>query len=96
MLKNHRQTLALLLITTVSIRQPLKARAAGRIPAGLQEYEMWFGSITPLTTNVDRSYERNLGGPSGSCVDASKNSTDFKPISPSKPQNLAAVAIFCP
>ncbi len=52
MFTSHRKTWAILAITAVFItilsimpvQQPLPARAAGRIPAGLQDYELWFGS----------------------------------------------------
>ena len=52
--------------------------------------------LAPLTTNVDRGYERKLGGSSGSCMDAGSNSADFQLLSPSAPQNLASAAILCP
>jgi uncharacterized protein YdeI (BOF family) len=43
--------------------------------------------LSPLTTNVDRSYERKPGGPLGSGTDTDNNSNDFQLITPSDPQN---------
>ena len=51
--------------------------------------------LAPLTTDVNRSYERKLGGASGSCVDANNNSADFSLISPSAPQNKASATVVC-
>jgi hypothetical protein len=52
--------------------------------------------LAPLTTNVDRGYERKLGGSAGSCVDTGNNSADFQLLSPSAPQDLSSPAVFCP
>ncbi len=51
--------------------------------------------LAPLTSNQNRSYERKIGGASGSCVDANNNSADFVVISPSAPQNMASPVVFC-
>lgn len=52
--------------------------------------------LTPLTTNVNRSYERKPGGSSGSGTDTNNNSNDFQLISPSDPQNLSSGCIGSP
>ncbi len=51
--------------------------------------------LAPLTTDVNRSYERKLGGASGSCVDVNNNSADFQLISPSAPQNKTSATVLC-
>ena len=43
--------------------------------------------LTPLTTNVNRGYERKPGGALGSGQDTDNNSADFQLITPSDPQN---------
>ncbi|HNM35895.1 MAG TPA: lamin tail domain-containing protein, partial [Anaerolineales bacterium] len=57
-----------------------------------------YKEVTPLTalaTNVDRGYERKLGGLSDSCLDDGINSTDFQLINPSNPQNSSFVQRLC-
>jgi hypothetical protein len=49
--------------------------------------------LAPLTTNVDRGYERKPGGAGGSGQDADDNATDFQLVTPSLPQNLASTCI---
>lgn len=51
--------------------------------------------LSPLTTNVDRSYERKPGGAAGNCYDTDNNASDFLITAPSAPQNLASAAILC-
>lgn len=51
-------------------------------------------SLPPLTTNVNRGYERNAGGDT-SCHDTDKNANDFRLISPSNPQNSASPIVMC-
>jgi hypothetical protein len=51
--------------------------------------------LTPLSGTSDQSYERNLGGTSGSCQGTNDNSADFLNIAPSDPQNLFSVAVPC-
>lgn len=46
--------------------------------------------LDTFTTNADRSYERKLGGASGSGLDTDDNRSDFKASSPSGPQNLSS------
>lgn len=50
---------------------------------------------TALTTDVDRGYERLLGGNSDSCQDNGDNSSDFQLINPSNPQNLSTTSRLC-
>lgn len=54
---------------------------------------------TPLaslgSSNQDRSYERKVGGTSGSCVDTNDNSSDFQMRAPSNPQNLSSPTTTC-
>ncbi|MCB0101080.1 MAG: DUF11 domain-containing protein, partial [Anaerolineales bacterium] len=52
-------------------------------------------NLSQLTTNVDRSYERKLGGSSDSCLDDGDNSTDFQLISASTPQNSSTPTRLC-
>lgn len=52
-------------------------------------------SLASLTTDVNQSYERNIGGSSDSCEDANDNSTDFQLISPSNPQNFSTQRSLC-
>jgi DNA/RNA endonuclease G (NUC1) len=47
-------------------------------------------TLTSLTTNVNRCYERKPGAASGSTQDTDNNSTDFQLITPCDPQNLAS------
>ena len=42
----------------------------------------------PLTTNVDRGYERRIGGVNGNCQDDDDNFTDFFLVNPSKTQDI--------
>ncbi len=50
---------------------------------------------TTSASNIDRSYERKLGGTSDSCLDDGINSTDFQLIDPSNPQNSATPRRGC-
>ncbi len=50
-------------------------------------------TLSPLTSDSNKSYERRLGGPSGSSTDTDNNGADFRPISPSDPQNAASSCI---
>jgi len=52
--------------------------------------------LTPLTTNVDRGYERKPGGTSGSGTDSDDNNSDFQLITPSDPQNRSSGCIASP
>jgi uncharacterized protein len=47
-------------------------------------------TLTPLTTNVDRGYERKPGGALGSGQDTDDNANDFQVLAPSDPQNLSS------
>jgi hypothetical protein len=47
------------------------------------------------TTNVDRSYERRLGGVSDSCEDTNDNLADFQLVNPSNPQNSSSPLSLC-
>jgi hypothetical protein len=49
--------------------------------------------LAPLTTNVDRSYERRPGGTSGGDKDTGDNAADFQVITPSDPQNAQSTCI---
>ena len=51
-------------------------------------------TLSPLSGNLDQSYERNLDI-SGSCVDSNNNSTDFFLRSPSDPQNSSSPITTC-
>ena len=51
-------------------------------------------TLSPLSGNLDQSYERNLDM-SGSCVDSNNNSTDFFLRSPSDPQNSSSPITTC-
>jgi RHS repeat-associated protein len=48
-------------------------------------------TLSPLTTSVDRSYERRAGGTSGSGQDTNDSPSDFQIKNPCDPQNLASV-----
>jgi len=52
-------------------------------------------TLTSLVTNVDRGYERNLGGASGSCDDTDDNAVNFHLIVSSDPQNLSSPLTYC-
>jgi len=52
-------------------------------------------ALSPLTTNVNRSYERSDGSSAGSCFDSNNNATDFRLITPSDPQNSGSQPIPC-
>ena len=52
-------------------------------------------TLTPLTSNLNRGYERKPGGISGSCYDTENNASDFSLISPSDPQNLSSPVTVC-
>lgn len=45
-------------------------------------------SLSPLTGNTDRSFERKAGGANGSTQDINDNPSDFQARTPSDPQNL--------
>ncbi|HEY3132365.1 MAG TPA: lamin tail domain-containing protein, partial [Acidobacteriota bacterium] len=49
--------------------------------------------LAPLTTNLNRSYERKPGGTTGSGTDTDNNANDFQLISPSDPQNLSSTCL---
>jgi hypothetical protein len=49
--------------------------------------------LPPLTTNVNRGYERRPGGTSGSGQDTDNNLVDFQLLAPSDPQNLSSACI---
>jgi hypothetical protein len=53
-------------------------------------------SLGPLTDNLPQSYERGLGGASGSCVDTNNNSADFTLLSTAEPQGTGDPATPCP
>jgi hypothetical protein len=48
-------------------------------------------TLAPLT-NANRSYERKVGDPSGSCVDTNDNASDFSSVSPS-PHNYSTIRL---
>lgn len=48
-----------------------------------------------LTTNVDRGYERRLGGSFDSCEDTNDNFADFQLINPNNPQNRFSPNSLC-
>ncbi|MFH0879539.1 MAG: lamin tail domain-containing protein, partial [Lentisphaerota bacterium] len=47
-------------------------------------------NLNPLTTDVNRSYERAPGGASGNCTDTDGNASDFNLINPGNPQNASS------
>jgi RHS repeat-associated protein len=47
-------------------------------------------TLSPLTTNADRSYERRSGGTSGSGQDTNDSPSDFQIRTPCEPQNMAS------
>jgi hypothetical protein len=47
--------------------------------------------LTPLVSNTNQSYEREIGGSSGSCIDSNNNSSDFQLLNPSNPQNSSSI-----
>ncbi len=49
--------------------------------------------LTPLTTSVDRGYERKPGGAAGNGLDTEDNSADFALVVPSDPQSSASTCI---
>lgn len=49
--------------------------------------------LAPLTTNVDRSYERLAGGSLGSTRDTGDNSSDFRVLQPTDPQNMSSAPV---
>ena len=51
--------------------------------------------LTALTTNINRGYERKLGGSSGSCYDTDDNTTDFQLLTPSDQQDLSSAFTYC-
>jgi uncharacterized protein len=50
-------------------------------------------TLTALTTNVDRGYERKPGGTSGSGQDTDNNASDFALVTPNDPQNRLSTCI---
>ena len=52
-------------------------------------------ALLQLTTNVDRGYERKLGGNSGSCEDINDNLADFSLVNPSAPQSSSSTVTYC-
>ncbi len=50
-------------------------------------------TLTPLTTNVDRGYERKPGGASGNGQDTDDNSADFAIVTPNNPQNTLSTCV---
>ncbi len=50
---------------------------------------------TLLADGANRSYERLLGGSSGSCYDTENNSADFVTRIPADPQNLSSAPVYC-
>ena len=49
-------------------------------------------TLTPLTTNTNRGYERKPGGAAVTLQDTNDNATDFALITPSAPQNIVLTA----
>jgi beta-lactamase superfamily II metal-dependent hydrolase/predicted extracellular nuclease len=49
-------------------------------------------TLTPLTTNTNRGYERKPGGAAVALQDTNDNATDFALITPSGPQNIVLTA----
>jgi hypothetical protein len=47
-------------------------------------------TLAPLTTSINRSYERRPGGAAGNAQDTDNNLNDFRPLSPTQPQNALA------
>jgi hypothetical protein len=47
-------------------------------------------TLAPLITSINRSYERRPGGAPGNTQDTDNNENDFRPLSPSQPQNALA------
>jgi hypothetical protein len=47
-------------------------------------------TLTPFITSINRSYERRPGGAPGNAQDTDNNENDFRPRSPSQPQNALA------
>ncbi len=52
-------------------------------------------TLAPLTTNVDRGYERRIGGANGNCQDDGNNAADFTLTAPSNPQNSGSATVAC-
>ena len=52
-------------------------------------------NLASITSDMDQSYERKLGGASASCQDSDNNSSDFQSLNPSVPQNLASSPTPC-
>jgi hypothetical protein len=50
-------------------------------------------TLSPLTTNVDRGYERRPGGILGSGTDTDDNASDFQLVAPSDPQSSASPCV---
>jgi hypothetical protein len=52
--------------------------------------------LAPLTSDANRSYERRLGGGSGSGQDTDNNQNDFRLLLPSDPQNASSQCLSGP
>src|ERR1051325_8535743 len=50
-------------------------------------------TLTPFTSDLNRSYERRPGGTSGNSQDTDNNQNDFRLLSPADPQNAGAACI---
>lgn len=48
------------------------------------------------TSNIDRGYERKLGGINANCVDTTDNFSEFSLVNPSTPQNSSSTFLLCP
>lgn len=51
--------------------------------------------LSPLTSSVNQSYERKVGGQAGNCEDTDDNNNDFFVINPSAPQNMSSPLTNC-
>ncbi|MBL8103108.1 MAG: lamin tail domain-containing protein [Anaerolineales bacterium] len=51
--------------------------------------------LAPLTTNINQSYERYIGGANGNCQDDGNNFADFVLLNPSNPQNSTSALVLC-
>ena len=71
----------------------IRVDTAGTVTDTIYREGHWTG---PMTTLVDRSWERKAGGGAGSCTDSNINGDDFQVTAPSQPQNLASALTPCP
>ncbi len=69
---------------------------------GMNNCPTCYKETTPLTSlgataasNLDRGYERKMGGGSDSCDDSGNNLSDFQLITPSNPQNSSTPRRLC-